>query len=91
MNSQLGDFNCRTLILQLSCRQTLLKNINWARVWHYKIGLSITWGSENQDIGSLPWGEHNCMVWAHDESQDTFGEFPKNRHLKILIGKCVKK
>jgi len=84
-------FNCRTLILQLTCRQTVLKNINWARVCHYKLGLFATWGSENWDISSFSWEQYNCMVWAHDESQDTFGEFPKIGTWKVLTEQCVKK
>ena len=90
-NSQSKYFNCRTLILQLSCRQSVLKNINWARVCHYKLGLFATWGSENWDISSLSWGQYNSMIWAHDESQDTFGEFLKTGTWKVWTEQCVKK
>ena len=88
--SQSRDFNFRTLILQLLCRQTLLKNINWARFWRYKLGLLITWASKNWDISSLPWGECNSIVWALDESQDAFGKFPKTGTWKFLLGKVSK-
>ena len=90
-NLQSRDFNCRTLMLQLTCRQTMLKNINWAQVCHYKLGLFATWGSENWDISSLSWREYNSMVWAHDESQDSFGKFPKIGTWKVLTEQCVKK
>ena len=89
-NFQSRYFNCRTLILQLSCRQSGLKNINWARVCHYKLGLLITWASENWDISSLSWREYNSIVWAHHKSHDVFDEFPKIGTWKFWLGKVSK-
>ena len=68
----------------------MLKNINWAPVWHYKLGLLITWASKNQDIGSLSRGQYNSMFWAHDESQDAFDEFSKTGTRKFLLGNVSK-
>ena len=89
-NSQSRYFNCRTLILQLSCRQTVLKNINRAQVRHYKLGLLITWASENYGIGYFSWREYNSIVWAHDESQDVFGKFSKIGTWKFWLEKVSK-